>query len=179
MYNRKLTDKQELEIIQKYINGEYPKEIVRNYPIKARTVKTILKKYNIPRRGNGVRKYSLDESFFDVVDTEEKAYILGFLYADGCNDNNNSIKIELAEIDKEHLNKINKCFKSNAPIHERIPNKDSYTKNNSFVLKLNSKHMAKNAEKLGCMPNKTFKLDFPTEEQVPSHLIRHFIRRIF
>ncbi len=31
----------------------------------------------------GKRKYELDEYVFDVIDTEEKAYWLGYLYCDG------------------------------------------------------------------------------------------------
>ena len=30
------------------------------------------------------RRYSLDEHYFDVIDTPEKAYWLGFIGADGC-----------------------------------------------------------------------------------------------
>ena len=29
--------------------------------------------------------YEIDENFFKTIDTEEKAYILGFIYANGCN----------------------------------------------------------------------------------------------
>ena len=31
------------------------------------------------------RKFVLREDFFDEIDTEEKAYFLGFMFADGCN----------------------------------------------------------------------------------------------
>jgi hypothetical protein len=30
-------------------------------------------------------KYSVDDCFFKTIDTEQKAYILGFIYADGYN----------------------------------------------------------------------------------------------
>ena len=36
------------------------------------------------KRSLSNRKYSLNEFFFDVIDTEEKAYWLGFITADGC-----------------------------------------------------------------------------------------------
>lgn len=35
------------------------------------------------KRGK-VRKYSVNEIFFEVINTEEKAYWLGFIFADGC-----------------------------------------------------------------------------------------------
>ena len=33
-----------------------------------------------------MRKYSLNESYFDDIDTADKAYFLGYLMADGYND---------------------------------------------------------------------------------------------
>jgi len=31
-----------------------------------------------------LKKYLINEEFFDKLDTEDKAYTLGFIYADGC-----------------------------------------------------------------------------------------------
>lgn len=31
------------------------------------------------------KKYELNENYFNVIDSHEKAYILGFIYADGYN----------------------------------------------------------------------------------------------
>ena len=57
------------------------------------------------------RKYNIDETFFDVIDTEEKAYFLGLLYADGCNaTNRNAVILSLKEDDKEILEKIKQSF---------------------------------------------------------------------
>lgn len=33
-------------------------------------------------------KYTINENYFKEIDSPEKAYILGFLYADGCTSNN-------------------------------------------------------------------------------------------
>jgi len=30
-------------------------------------------------------KYDVNDCFFETIDTEQKAYILGFIYADGYN----------------------------------------------------------------------------------------------
>lgn len=32
-----------------------------------------------------MQKYDFNRNFFEVINTQEKAYVLGFLYADGCN----------------------------------------------------------------------------------------------
>jgi hypothetical protein len=44
---------------------------------------------------------------FDVIDTPEKAYWLGFIIADGyLNDNKNMLRIKLGNKDKCHLEKF-------------------------------------------------------------------------
>ena len=48
----------------------------------------------------------INKNFFNKIDTEEKAYFLGFLYADGYNNTDrNSVALSLKEDDKEILEK--------------------------------------------------------------------------
>ena len=47
-------------------------------------VYNLLKKYNLKLNERAYkRKYSLNEKYFDSINTEDKAYILGFICADG------------------------------------------------------------------------------------------------
>ena len=49
-------------------------------------------------------KVPFNECSFDTIDTEEKAYWLGFMYADGyISSKNNQIGLSLAVKDIEHL----------------------------------------------------------------------------
>ena len=56
--------------------------------------------------------HRINETIFDVIDTEEKAYWLGFLYADGYvsnhdkNKNRNVIELTLALNDFSHIKKF-------------------------------------------------------------------------
>ena len=53
-------------------------------------------------------KYYYNKHFFDVIDTEEKAYWLGFMYADGyITSKSFRIGLSLAIKDIEHLRKFN------------------------------------------------------------------------
>lgn len=110
---------------------------------------------------------------FEDIDTEEKAYWLGFLYADGSvGSKEDKIELGLAEKDLEHIKK----FKS----FMQIKNKISYRpKTKSYRISFRSEKCKKDLIKKGCVPKKSLVLVFPSEEQVPNNLIRHFIRGYF
>ena len=83
----KIPDYITLEIIEMYINTNFNiNDISEKFEISTTTVRDILKKHNIPlKRTNGVkwRKYDVNDNYFEVIDNNEKAYVLGFMYADG------------------------------------------------------------------------------------------------
>lgn len=125
-------------------------------------------------------KFTLNHHYFDDIDTEDKAYFLGLLYADGCNyfnSKSNNTYLALQVKDEEILKKFNKYLETDRHL--------SYTRakiaNHSDVCKLtiNSKHLCETLIKQGCPPQKTFVLKFPTGKQVPHKLIKHFIRGYF
>ena len=128
-------------------------------------------------------KYIFDETFFQEIDTEEKAYILGFVYADGNisnteNDKHYRIRILLKKSDSDILEKIKTAIKYTGPIHYR---KRKYKNNNLpeyeiAELSINSKILHTQLMNIGLQPNKTFKIKYP---DIPSHLNKHFIRGFF
>lgn len=110
---------------------------------------------------------------FETIDTEEKAYWLGFLYADGSvGSTDNRIELGLAEKDAGHIEKFRDFI--------GIPNKISYRPNTkSYRYSFKSIPCKADLIKQGCVPKKSLILEFPTEQQVPKELIRHFIRGYF
>ena len=68
---------------------------------------------------------------FEIIDTEEKAYWLGFLYADGSvSSTDNRIELGLAEKDLNHIEKFKEFI--------GVPNKISYrpqTKSYRYMFK--------------------------------------------
>ncbi len=112
-----------------------------------------------------------DHTLFKAVDTEEKAYWLGFLYADGSiHSKTNAIELGLKLSDSGHLLKFKRFIKAENKLYLT-----SFSCKYSFY----SKNMKLDLIKLGCIPRKTEKLKFPTSKQVPKHLQRHFIRGYF
>lgn len=132
------------------------------------------------------RKHHFNEHYFETIDTEDKAYWLGFLFADGnvsfgkdkygkrkgC-----TIEITLAEKDKNHLYKLLTCLNSdkNYPLEKRIV-KNNNKEYVAYRLCLNSVVMGNDLESKGCVPNKSLILKRPI---IKSELNRHFIRGYF
>ncbi len=103
---------------------------------------------------------------FDTIDTEEKAYWLGFLYADGCVvSKRHVVSLRLAEVDYDHLLKF-KTFLEDTRDNEVIK-KGSRTLSAtgktyySYVYNVNSEHFKKSLISLGCVPKKSLILKFP------------------
>lgn len=121
------------------------------------------------------RKYPVKEHFFDKIDTEEKAYILGLLYADGYNDEHGACILALQERDKEILDKITKIIQPTKPLRYSIRKIGV----NCYTLAIENFHITQCLKKVGCVKAKSLILKFPTTEQVPTNLINHFIRGYF
>jgi predicted transcriptional regulator len=125
------------------------------------------------------RKYTLNESVFDIIDTSEKAYWLGIFYADGdVSDARNVVELYLKELDYHHLVKMQKFFETNKPIKPK--NKKFKGKiYKGFRLGISSKRIKGNLINFGCPPRKSKIIYFPDSIKVPVHLISHFIRGYF
>ncbi len=122
----------------------------------------------------GIRRYTLNEKYFDKIDCPEKAYWLGYLYADGNVTSGNKRKYTVrlfADIrDRECLEKLSIELGSNKPIYWSKPSVTGQMGCVEFC----SRHLVQSVIKLGLIPSKTFKLTFPTFLQ--PELQRHFIR---
>lgn len=153
-------------------------EIAKILKVSQPTVGRWLKNWGIERRtpSEALRKYSVNEHYFDKIDTPEKAYILGFFYADGCNAvSSRCIHFTLAEQDEEILIKIKECLEAEIEI-EHLPAKEcnGYIGASQVCLKINSVYLNGVLTKLGAPEQKTFKIVFP--DWLEKDLIRHFIR---
>lgn len=127
---------------------------------------TIVNKQNIPR---------INESVFDSIDTEESAYWLGFLFADGnVSSNNYKIDLSLSSNDIEHLNK----YKSFLQYQKNLKIEDTNFSNSKRVrLVYSSKHIHNTLCNYGCIPQKSLILKFPRIDIFKDkNLIKHFIR---
>ncbi len=82
MYMNRLTKEDEIKIIERKGSGNTLKSIKLEFGIKSD--KTI---YDVLKRGGRDKvipnkKYEINEEYFSNIDSQDKAYWLGFLYAD-------------------------------------------------------------------------------------------------
>lgn len=125
------------------------------------------------------RMHTLDHFFFESIDTEEKAYILGFLAADG-NVNpdkyGTEIRVCLHPKDRDILEKINTAWRSTYPIRiHQSTEKSGFagTCREQPKLSVRSSQMEHDLAKYYIIPAKTATVRFP---DIPIHLHRHYLR---
>lgn len=126
-------------------------------------------------------KYSINDKFFETITTENQAYFLGLLYADGYV-NRRKFVLALQEKDKEILEKFCLALNTQRPLyftpsHKSTINNKEYQSQGQFCLCIHNVKMCRDLHNLGCLQNKSLTLQFPT--CVPDHLLHHFIRGYF
>lgn len=176
MYKNNKWSNEELEFLKNnYLvksNSELAK--ILNRTVKAVQVK--LSKMDLRRPD----KYSYNKEFFKDINSAEKAYWLGFMYADGyvtIGKTNAEIAIELNPNDAEHLKKFNKSLEGNVPINYR-EHKSTFSDITKTVnIRLYSREMAEDLIKNGCYQNKTFKIKFP--DFIATKFLWDFVRGYF
>lgn len=134
------------------------------------------KEYVISRKGSyGAKKYELGDTFFDIIDTEEKAYWLGFFLADASVSNNsNTISIGLSIRDYDHLHRLKKSLKITCPIREFISS-NGYK---SCIISFYSQNIKEKLISYNVIPNKKKYGKHPFL-LLNNDLIKHYIRGFF
>ena len=162
-------------LIQEYKNGTTIKELSKKYHFGDSTISKILKENNIHVKtyGEHSKKYTLNEHYFDIVDTEEKAYIIGLLMADG-NISHNRLSLSLVESDRHILDKINSLLDSNRPLYFINYSQKNQNWKDQYCLLISNKYMCNILKSLGIKENKSLILEYP--EWLPDNLFMHFIR---
>ncbi len=158
------------EILSLYLNGFSGEQISIRLNLCKGYVYNIIRGANIVRdNSNARRKFKIDDSVFEIIDTEDKAYWLGFLYADGYNNTNkNSVSLCLNIKDIDTLEKFSHFLQTDKKIR--------FNNNRSKKVVIENKKISRDLENLGMVKAKTHLLRFPS---IPQDLERHFIRGYF
>lgn len=167
-------------VVEEYTqNGLSMQAISKKYNMSWNKVKQILVKNNvqiISKRNQYNVDIKMKEDIFEKIDSSEKAYWLGLLYADGyIRKDRNEIGLTLQEKDKETVQSFHDfCGISNNIRRHIITRKGKeYT---SYDCTFSSKKVKNDLINLGCVAQKSLVLTFPTKEQVPDAFLYDFIR---
>lgn len=161
--------KQQIKLLLNDFNSGIPiYKLVDKYGFN----KNVLAKI-INDNGGNTTPISFNNKVFSKIETEEQAYWLGFLYADGyVSLNNNDVELSLKLLDAEHLNKFKKFLNSSSRIRLdfKVPRCRFCVSNVEFKEDL---------IKLGCFPQKSLFLTFPSTDILQEKLYPAFIRGYF
>lgn len=166
-----------LEVLTKYKQLNSIIEVAKELQMSYESVRIILRKNGFASdKKKPVYSNTLNMDYFEVIDTEDKAYFLGLIKADGYVDKTrNRFALRLHEQDVEILHRL--CDVLNLPI-QRI---------NKIVRNPNSIHHSDNrADNVEiAITNTRFVnhfVDVKSESilsKIPNHLVYHFIRGYF
>jgi intein-encoded DNA endonuclease-like protein len=158
-------------ILSKYDSGQAFTKIAKELKSSPSKIRKILidNSRTIRNLSQSHEIYDYDKSFFKKIDSEDKAYLLGFLYADG-NVCKNVMQICLHSKDIEVLEYFKNSLKSN----HKIVNDRGYKR-----FRIGNEELISDLNKLGVIERKTFDIKFPNSKILPEYLIRHFIRGYF
>lgn len=176
--HKKYTDIECIEIANLYNSGLSIEKISKILNISDWRTRTSLLKWGVKIRPFH-KEVTLNHDFFETIDTEAKAYWLGFLTADGCvykdkRSNSYRISITLQSTDDTHLKKWLDAIGSNltpnySQLNTGMCNHTCYTCNVS----VSSVKMANDLANKGVIPRKTGKC-YPYD--ISPNLERHYWR---
>lgn len=165
--------------IEMYQNGMSLAQISKNMQIDAySTLSKKLKECGIEIINKQNNQYSANYNFFEDINTEEKAYWLGFLYADGYVAQHlrkdgklkSRLEIGLHKKDLDQLEKFKISLKSNHKIYL------SQLHKNRVTLEIYNKKMCSDLIKNGCVQLKSKIIRFPffLDQSLWGHFLRGY-----
>lgn len=172
-----ILSQEQKEKLKNDYNSLSQKDLKTKYSISHKYLQRILKSFgieNVYRMMDRPRKYSQDDCFFDEINTEEKAYFLGFLLADGyVSAKKENWMLALRVIDLDVVEKLKKALKSTFNIQTMYSDK----RKTCYEIRISSKYMVDSLKKLNLIQNKTKRVTI--SELIPQELWHHVIRGYF
>ena len=164
-------------VIERYNELKNLKKVAKSFGVSLRPITRILKKNNVELTN---RRFEVNHNYFEKIDTEEKAYWLGFLYADGCvrkTKAGSQLVLKLSVKDEDHLNLFKKNIQSEHKItyskNKTISKKGTPSSSDNCIIRISSNKIVEDLIFHGCVPRKTFTIDKPN---IDEKFYKYFIR---
>lgn len=179
------------DIVTQHLNLISLHKIAEQYGCSQPVIRNVIKSKGYSPQ---CRRSDLDETFFDVIDSEVKAYWLGYLAADGTirvrdkkidengktKTRGNAIHLKLSITDEEHLKKFRDVICPNSVLKYAtsivMTKKGNESISHNVILNLYSNYLVSQIIDKGVGPRKTFTIGKPN---IDEKYMRHYIRGLF
>lgn len=185
---KKITSDQIQDICFLYTNGMSAKNILKKYNDLIKSEKTIIKiikdaGYKIRNRGH-ISAF-INHNFFEEINSESKAYFLGWMISDGYvvkpKNKGYVIGLDVQSSDRYILEKFKECINlsDDVKIIDSVKPITQYRKSITYQSRLSfrSEKIASDLSKFNVKPKKSFKVQFPNF--ISNEFVPHIIRGIF
>jgi hypothetical protein len=165
------------KIVSEYNGGASSVKIAEAMGVPVHRVQYALKKSGVKMRSNreNSRRYFINHEFFNVIDSQDKAYWLGFLFADGHVQGGKVVCVSQKFPDSEHLTNLVTDLNSDYVV-KMYTAKTAYGNCYYGRLLITSESMYEDLVSLGMVERKSLILSPP---KLDPEMRRHFIRGYF
>jgi transposase len=173
-YNKKYSNELIVKIKKLYESGYNTPQIDKLLDLRRGAASELLRSSGYTLKHRGPKSMIQNEDYFDIIDTEEKAYFLGWIIADAnvsIYNNQYSLKMHIALKDKEIIDKFLEA------INSKNKTKVKEGAHSSYYVSLTSVHMCKTLISYKVLPQKSGREVYPNF--IPENLNKHFIRGVF
>lgn len=136
----------------------------------------------IRTRSENIKKYFCDESYFEKINSHNKAQLLGFFAADGWisgpEDKNGRFEITVQKRDEDYIKWVKDELKYTGPITFGFAS----LRGKKFPrcrISISSYKIRKDLIELGMSERKSLTLKFPSLEKLPNEFVPSFVRGYF
>lgn len=158
-----------IQLQKLYADGYSLNQLQKILGVHRSTLSNYLKVSGIDVKHNEKSKV-LNQNYFDHIDAEDKAYMLGFIFADGCiNLEYNRLTIDLNSKDTHILTEFSNILYGNDFVKTYHRYEGTYCK-----LDIHSKIMCNKLLDYNLGERKTFTITYP--DMIDQSLNKHFIR---
>lgn len=155
-------------------------DLAKKYNINEKTISSWIKQAGIKIKQTSGKISHCDENFFNIIDNPHKAYILGFITADGSVISLNkdgeprTCAIEVHEKDKEILDFIKEQINPEVALTPCF-----YGIKRNYRIAFNSKKLCQSLKKYGIVPNKSKIIEKVPIELIPKQFLPFYFRGLF
>jgi len=154
---RNFTDEQEAEIARLYLTGLSAKAIARQYGLGHHiSITAALRRQGVMQRPAPERNrlYKLNPYVFDDINSEEKAYSLGFIFADGHVARERSLILAVSRADAIVLERLKNLLESESPVKDIISNQNGKWPSEQSHIEFTDQYLGRRLTDLGMISHR-------------------------